>query len=477
METEEKQIPKLDLETLLGDYFKIAKRHLVLCLALIILLGAFFGYRSYRSYVPVYTANATFSVRVADPLYGDISTYNSATAEQMAKTFPHILTSGVLQERVKKHLNIPSMPSVSVTANTTGSLITIQVTDRDPELALKVLNAVMVYYPEIAEYVVGPTVLVLLHESGLPTAPVNPLNIKNAVIKGALIGFAIWAVIILVMSLMVNTIHDEKELKNLVNTPCIGQIPHIRRSSKKGGKLLYQQVRSPGFNEAVRMLRIRVEKALAEEEKKVLLVSSAIPGEGKTTVSANLAIALAHKGKKVLLIDCDLRNPSVGKTLGIIDPPMIGAYLTDRADMESVIMPTEYKNLSVACGGVNKAVSMKSVHLNRRLAEMVKVARERYDVVIMDTPPCSLLADASEYASMADYGLMVVRQEYASREQIIDGVQCLSDAKLPLIGCAMNHVRGSNSRSYGYGYGKSYGYGYGYGYGYDKSYGYGEKKK
>ena len=467
MEFAEHEEQKLDLIALLGDFTKIARRYLLLLLALVIVGGAVFGIRAYRAYVPQYTASATVSVRVASPLYGGTSAYNTATAEQMAKTFPYVLTSGVLQERVKNYLGIAYMPSVKVTSSTSGSLIFIDVTDLDPERAWEVLKAVMIYYPEIAEYVVGPTKLVVLHESGVPTAPINVRNIKNPAIKGAILGAGLWAVMILVLALMVNTVHSEKELKAMINIPCVGQIPHIRRSDRKGNSLLYKSIQSASFSEAVRMLRVRVEKAMEEKEHKVLLISSAIPGEGKTTISSNIALSLAHKGKKVLIIDADLRNPSVAKTLGMNDLPMIGEYLEGKLAMDTVICKTEHKNLSVVAGGVGQSATIKSVRMSR-LAELIRHAREQYDTVILDTPPCSLLADASEYADMADCGLMVVRQEYASREQILDGIQRLSDGNLPLLGCAMNHARGRSG---------GYGYGYGYGKGYGKSYGYGEKKK
>ena len=121
MALEEKHEQKLDLVTLLGDCIKIARRYLLLCIVLVAIGGGFFAFRAVRSYVPKYTASASFSVRVADPLYGSVSSYNAATAEQMAKTFPYVLTSGVLQERVQNHLGIAYMPSVSVSTSTSGS--------------------------------------------------------------------------------------------------------------------------------------------------------------------------------------------------------------------------------------------------------------------------------------------------------------------------------------------------------------------
>lgn len=458
MELEEKQEQQLDLVALLDNFIKIARRHILLCLTLVVIGGGFFALRAHLSYVPQYTASASFSVRVANPLYGSVAAYNTATAEQMAKTFPYVLTSGVLQERVMTHLGISYMPNVSVTTTTSGSVISIQVTDRDPQRAWDVLNAVMVYYPEIAEYVVGSTHLLLLHESDVPTQPSNTLNLKKTAVKGAIVGFALWAVMMLVLAMLVNTVRNEKELKSLINIPCVGQIPYIRRSAQKGGSLLYHNVRTAGFNEAVRLLRMRVEKALTEREKNVLLISSAIPGEGKTTIATNLAISLAHKGKKVLIIDVDLHNPSLAKTLNMGNSSLIIEYLKGRLALEDAICATEYENLYVVPGGISKTATTKKLH-KARLEEMITVARHQFDVVILDTPPCSLLADASEYATLADCGLVVVRQQYASRSQILDGIQRLSDANLPLIGCVINHTRTGLSDRYGYGYGYDYGYG------------------
>ena len=255
MELEEKQEQKLDLVVLLGDFIKIARRHILLCLALVVIGGGLFVFRTHRAYVPQYTASASISVRVANPLYGSVAAYNAATAEQMAKTFPYVLTSGVLQERVMNKLGIDYMPNVSVSTTTSGSVISIQVTDRDPQRAWDVLNAVMVYYPEIAEYVVGSTHLVLLHESGVPTEPSNTLNLKKAALKGTIVGFALWAALMLVLAMLVNTVRSEKELKSLVNIPCVGQIPYIRRSARKGDSLLYHNVRTSDFSEAVRFLK------------------------------------------------------------------------------------------------------------------------------------------------------------------------------------------------------------------------------
>ena len=168
MEFDEKEVQRLDLMVLLEDFLREARRLWVVGFVLVVLCGAFFGIRAKAAYRPSYQASATFTVKVADPLYASVASYNIKTAEQMAKTFPHILNSGLLENRVKEALGIPYMPSVSVSVLPNSSVITLKVQDSDPQQAFDVLNAVITYYPEIAEFVVGATVLQLLDESGIP---------------------------------------------------------------------------------------------------------------------------------------------------------------------------------------------------------------------------------------------------------------------------------------------------------------------
>ena len=475
MEFEEKEEQKLDLFVLIDDFVKEARRKLALAMVLVIICAGAMAVRSFISYSPRYVASASFTVRISNPTYASVSSYNTKTAEQMAATFPSILTSGVLQQRVKEHLGISYMPSVNVSANGTTSIITVKVTDSDPQRAYDVLNAVMEYYPEVAEFVVGSTELVLLDESGIPNAPSNPRDLKSAAVRGALIGAGLWFALVALLALTRSTIHNEKELKNLLNTPCVGQVPHVKVTRKNPCPLVHKSKKQPGFAEGVRLLRIHMEKTMADQNQKVLLVSSAIPGEGKTTVSVNLGISMARKGRKVLLIDCDLRNPSVAKALQMETPHTLADYLQGKVTVRDMIASTEVENLHIISGAGGKTMTEKLGQ--ERFARLVQAARNLYDYVILDTPPCSLLADAAEVAELADTGLLVIRHDFASREQILDGIQRLSDGGLRISGCVLNSVHRTLSGTYGQGYGYGYGYGYSNSYSYSYGYGYGDRKK
>ena len=462
MEFEKYEEQKLDLFILLDDFLKEAKRMWLLALVLIVLGAAgLAGYR-YLHYRPSYVATASFTVQVSNPLYGGVSGYNSKTAEQLAKTYPYIISNSVLQNNVKEELGISAIPSISVSATAGSSIITLKVTDSDPQRAYDVLNAVMKYYPELAQFVVGSTEMNLLDESGVPTQPVNSFDLKSSLIKGGMIGGLLWCALALLMALTNNTVHNEDELKQVLNLPCLGQMPNVK-VRKDVCPLIFKGKKIPAFTEGIRLLCLRVEKAMGEDQKKVLLISSAISGEGKTTISVNLSIALAKKGKRVLLIDCDLRNPSVAKALQISDNSTNSfiEYLQGSADVRDILIPTEFNNLTIINGGSGKESSAAELLSQEQTAQLIQAARNLFDYVILDTPPCSLLEDAAEIANMADCGLMVIRQDLATRDQIWDGVQRLTDEKLPLIGCAFNGVRKSLSAGYGYGYGYGYGHGYG----------------
>lgn len=270
-ESTENNIMGIDLRVMLSDFLRGAKHLLWLGILLVLLASAVFSARTYMSYTPKYQATASFTVYVSNPLQAEVRTYNTATAEQMAKTFPYILTSGALSDVVMQELGISTMPTVTANVLKNTNIFTLTVTSGDPQLAYDVLNAVIEYYPEVAEFVVGSTVMNLLDESGVPSEPVNSRNYGSAIKKGILVGVMVWAVIVVLFALMSSTVHNEAELKHLLNLRCIGMLP-VAKGFRKGGKnsscpILMEENNKFGFNEAVRLMRIRVEKELRDREK------------------------------------------------------------------------------------------------------------------------------------------------------------------------------------------------------------------
>ena len=458
MDHEEVTLKKIDIGKVFVGLKQCVKRLWWLALLMILIGASGFCFLSYQSYTPVYEASMTFTVRVTNPLYASVNAYNTKTAEQMAETFPYVITSPAMKQKVMDYLDISYMPGVTATALENSNIFTMKVRDTDPERAYEVLSAVVACYPEIAEFVVGPTILVPLDESGVPQSPVNAFNPVRAVAIGAACGLVCWLLYAVLITLTRTSIHNEEQLKSVLNKPCLGNIPVTQVVGRDMVCPLIHKDRGKfGFGEAIRLLRIRTEKEMGKTGKKVLIVSSAIPGEGKTTVSVNLAIALARNGKRVLLIDCDMYNPSVERALKPTIGKVLGSFTFGSTQKKAAVHALTIRNLFTVLLTQGKGSEGRFLS-SSDLRQLVQSSRKGFDYVILDTPPCSLLADTAEMSAAADCAVMVVRQDYAPRDKILDGARLLTDSGLPLIGCVMNGVTGTQ-RAGGY----NYGYGYGYG--------------
>ena len=473
MEEKELNLPKIDLIFLFRIWLRYARRFWAMALVLAILCAGVLGYSGYKAHRPTYEASVSFTVKVANPLYGNVNTYNIATAKQLNATFPYILRSAILRQRVSEHLGVAVIPTVLTSVLPNSNIFTMRVQHEDPEWAYQVLQAVVECYPQVAEYVVGATTLVILDDSGVPTAPLYNLNLTSSMVLGAGAGLLVWLILMTLLTLSRRTIHNEDELKHTMNYQCLGIVPATKVVERtKGCPLIHKDNGKFGFGESVRLLQMHVQKEMQSQDQKLLMVSGATPGEGKTTIAVNLAIAFAKKGHRVLLLDCDMYNPSVCRALDLEDVKTLRDFQKGEVTQAEVLLKSGIRHLYVVAANMDFK-DMKSKELLRRI---LNGSRQNFDYVILDTPPCSLMVDAAELSDLADCALMVIRQDYASRAQILEGVRLLTDNGLPLIGCAINGVTG-NLATHGYRYGNGYGYGgYGYGYGSYGGYGYGSKK-
>ncbi len=460
-ENNETMIAKIDLLDLFHGLIQSVRHFLRLGIVLMAVCALLMCFIKTWTYEPYYEASASFTVRLTNPLYGTQQYYNNSAAEQMAKTFPYILTSSAMSAQIKKEMGMSWLPSITASSVGNTNIFTMKVTSTDPKLAYDVLQCVMEHYPSISEFVIGPTTMTLLNETGIPQHALNPLSLQSSCIAGLMIGAVLWMMIAGFYWLTHQTISNETELGRLVNLPCLGKLPVVKGIGKKSQStcpILSESNDKYGFNESIRLLRVRVEKEMNKHNAKVILVTSSIANEGKTTISLNLAHAFAHKGKKTLLIDCDLRNPSVAAAMGLTCDKGFSNYLKNECSAKEMIRSLETENLYAVFSG-QRTSSVEKLLTSARAQEFLEAARQIFDVIILDTPPCALMADAAEICTLADCALLSVRQDFATHGQIMEGISILSDGKRPILGCVMNmtHVNASkNSYSY-YGYYGQYG--------------------
>lgn len=462
---------KIDIFVFLSvgiKYFRISWWLLVL----LMMIGAGLGFwQTEKSYTASYEASASFVVTASGMQDNIISKsyYNKISTEQLNATFPYILTSGALNQIVAQDLGLDSVPG-KISAQTVGdtNLFQINVVSQDPEMAYNILQSVIENYPVVARYVIGNTKLKLLDETGIPTQPLNPKSYKQSLLKYMLSAVLLYMIILCFWTVTRHTIKNQDDLKKHLNLKYLAGIPQVRfkrRSAKKTPQLLIDHSGVPNsYSESIETLQVRLHKALKEKQGKSFLVTSAMAGEGKTTIACNLALMMAKKGYRVLLIDCDLRNPSVSSHLkmdasngGLCD------VLSGKLKPEDVI--SRYTDTLYVLPGGEPLSRVSNMFSGKIFGELLEHYRDQMDIIIVDTPPCAFMHDTSLIAHYIDLGLLVIRQDYTYTNRILTGVENLSQAGLELAGCVIN---GESTGIGSYGYGK-----YGYGrYGYYGHYGY-----
>lgn len=218
------------------------------------------------------------------------------------------------------------------------------------------------------------------------------------------------------------------------------------------------------LSEAYKSLRTNVNFSTADIEGcKLIMVTSALPGEGKSLTALNLAISLAQTDRKVLIIDCDLRRPMQNRLLNISAPAGISDILVNPSFADVALIHDEEHGIDVILSG-DIPPNPSELLASTRAKKLLEQLRNNYDYIILDTPPVAVVTDAVVLAPCCDGVLFVVRENQADRQVVSHAVEQLKYAKAKVLGFVMNCVgRSEGSRNYKkYRYSKYYRYGYGY---------------
>lgn len=461
---------EIDLGTLLWNFLKGLRRTWWLIPVFALLSGSAGYLKAAGFYTPMYRSTASFTVMTGDGENGESYNfyYDTTTAGQLAKTFPYILGSSLLTEAMKADLGTDVINgSLSAEAVSDSNLVTMTATGSDPEDAKTILESAIRVYPDVARFVIGETHFNMIEVPTLPEEPYKRPSYTREVEKWALMGAAAAVFLIGLIAFLKKTVQRPEELKAVMSLQCLGNIPEVRfkaRSGKKQRDISVQAERSPqNFRESVASLQVRLEREMGEKNAKVLLVTSTLAGEGKSTLARNLALVAASRGKKVLLIDGDLRRQEDRRKL--TDQPGAGleAVIRKECTVEQAVTRDAASGVWLLAGE-KRSERIPRLLNHPAMKEIMDFCRREMDLVLIDAPPCEAFEDAGILAEYADGILYVVRHDLATRRGVQNGISGLEECGAPILGYAFNGIPVHRG---GYGY---YGYGYGY-YGYGK-YGY-----
>lgn len=439
---------------------------------LIILLAAIaVGVGTYiltdMEYAPRYQAKATFVVTSRSSAATVYSNLTSTT--EMASVFSELINSSVMRKNIQEALGGYFSATISASAVPQTNLLNMTVTASNPRTAFLVAQAIIDHHEEITYQVVDGVSLEILQNVEVPTVPVNRADAVSQMQKMMILAALATIALFVCLSLFRDTIRSGQEARKKLDCDYLGEIPHERKFKtlasvlrrRKTGILVTNPVTSFHYVETLRKLARRVEQHMGSG--KVLMFTSVLENEGKSTIAVNLALTMAQKGKKVLLIDCDLRKPACHL---LLEQKVVGggfrALLQERAACEEVLLTHKRSNLYMLLDDQGDAGSGDLLN-SHAMRDLMNWARQAFDLVVLDLPPMSVAADAETVSDLADASLLVVRQNTVGTASINKAAEALEGGKARLLGCVLNNVYStflSTGQGYQYGgYGNYHYYG------------------
>lgn len=284
-----------------------------------------------------------------------------------------------------------------------------------------------------------------------------------------MLGCGIPLAFIFIRELFNTKVLERSDIEKISKFPIIGQIPYTSPKDAKSTTFVIDSPKSP-VSEAFRSIRTNIEYIVQGKEKCIFSVIADSPGIGKTYISINMASIYAMYGKKTVLVGMDLRKPRLYQEFGISNKVGVSSYLAGKASIDEVIQPSgKLKTLDIVTAGPippNPAEIIASDKCTQFFEEL----KERYDYIIIDTPPLLWVTDALLLMKYVDTSIYIVRQAVTNKkafELVINDLE-KRNYNISLVVNGINY-QGAYGYRYSYGYG---GYGYGYGYGYDNAHGY-----
>ena len=296
----------------------------------------------------------------------------------------------------------------------------------------------------------------IIDRAEVPEKPVKPrvmLNMILAVMVGVVGGIGLGFFV----DYLDTTIKSPEDIKEILESHFLGAIPDIEQEDElKRDKIMQIESNSP-IAEAYRSLRTSVLSCVSQDLNiKAIVVTSAEPQAGKTMTVTNLAIALAQKGSRVVLIDSDLRRPQLHKIFGLDRQQGLSEYLLQGLNIDSIIKDTEIVNLKVITSGKMPS-NPAEILSSQRLDELIRDLKSKFDFILFDSPPVASVADALILADKVDASIQVVRSGKALVPLVLRAKEQLAQTKARIIGIILNDLKIHHSNYYYYRYYRYYG--------------------
>jgi capsular exopolysaccharide synthesis family protein len=380
-------------------------------------------------------------------------------SQQRVTSYAQLIQGQQVAQRVIDTLRLPISAGqvtseVSVKTVLDSVILGVTVTDASPERARDIANALSTEFTKMVAELETPqgsttaaAKVTVVQQATLPTTPVVPQTVRNIGL-GAVVGLLLGVGFAVLRDRLDNTLKTRRDVLDAGGAAAVGAVP-FDPERPKHPLISFGEGRSSSA-EAFRQLRTNLQFLDVDNPPRMLVVSSAIPGEGKTTMALNLAFVLAEAGHRVALVEADMRRPRVSRYLQLVEGVGLTNILSGTAALDDVLQATGNVDVHVLAAGShppNPSELLGSSHMQRLLVEL----RERFDYVVLDAPPLLPVTDGAVLTNLTDGVLLVARYGHTKREQLTRAAENLRAIDARVLGTILNMVP-SKSTDYEYAY-------------------------
>jgi polysaccharide biosynthesis transport protein len=407
---------------------------------------------------PTYQAKSQVFVSLSNGGTSSDLLQGSAFTQNRVMSYTDMVTSPRVLIPVIEHLGLgitPDQLAASITADSPLNtvLINLTVTNKNPQIASDVANATadslgtqVTALEKPSGSQPSPVRISTLRTATVPTLPATP-NVKLNLALGLLMGLALGVLLAVLREVLDTKVRSEADVLKVTDASVIARIGFDDDAPQH--PLIVQSSPRSHRSEAFRKLRTNLQFLDLVDRPKAIVVTSSLPGEGKTTTAINLAITLADAGSRVALIDADLRRPSIAEYMGLEGEVGLTTVLIGQADVQDAIQPWGNGSLHVLPSG-QVPPNPSELLGSRSMANLLEQLTSSYDIVLIDTPPLLPVTDAVILAKITGGAVVVAGADTLHRQQLADGLGSLEDVGARVLGVVLNRLAHKQTDAYRY---------------------------
>ncbi len=409
---------------------------------------------------PLYQASTRLFVStVAGSSISDAYQGNRFSQERVV-SYAELLMGETLAQRTIDKLGLSMSAKtlqgrVNASAKADTVLIGVRVLDESPVTARDIANTMSAEFVTLISELETPEAgaradarVVVEQRASIPASPVVPRTSRNIAI-GLVLGLMLGIGLAVLRDLLDNTVKSRETLEEVVGVGVVGMIPLDK--ARRSQPAISFETDNSAIAEAFRKLRTNLQFIAVDNPPRVIIITSSLPSEGKSTTAINIALALAEADHNVALVDGDMRRPTLHKYLELVQPVGFSTVLSGGATLDEALQKTRYPGLTVLASGSvppNPSELLGSQSAKKLLVEL----REQFDYVIVDSTPLLAVTDAAILAAGADGVLIIAKFGQTRREQLTQSLRNLETVGAPLCGAVLTLMPARGNSSYAYSY-------------------------